>query len=224
MPQWIRFTDRNLRRVLSCRQEQCASFDSFFFDSSAVFVYAARRPDLAAFLSNIVHEYGHALLADTPTGFLLQTLFEMKARIAENLYQAHIQPVLRANLEPEVDRGSRAKQLAQLETEGPRNRAAQAEVTKQAGDLFDVSAQGLRQALSAEETLPKVRAFKTIHQRSSRLRKAATRPHEAMATFYQCGGSDQLILDRYTWVAEQLPCELGLAASLPDVLSHARRF
>ncbi len=174
------------RLALNLRREtDPARFDTYFFDASTVYVYVSQAGSPLSFVSNLVHEIGHSLLANSPLGFVHQSLFELAAIASGYLWHHRIEPVLKANLAHGVDTEAHLQSLNDLSERGPRDRATRKNIRQKADLLWEASLPELKQALREERDL--IAALLALEQRRTQLMDASRLCHEAIATFMQCG-------------------------------------
>lgn len=180
------------RLALSLRQElDPVRFDTYFFDSGLVYVYVTRSDDTFEEATNLVHELGHAILAETPLGFLHQTLFQLACAAADYLWQRRVLPQLQRSLPPEAEPGQRLRELDHLQQVGPRERERRQETKREADELFSAAELSLRWALNDSGTESICRTLLEIQRRRRVLIQSSRLCHEAVATFLQLGNEVQ---------------------------------
>jgi hypothetical protein len=180
------------RLALTLRQElDPARFDTYFFDTSLVYVYVSRSADPLEYATNLVHELGHAILAETPLGFLHQTLFQLAAAAADFLWTRRVLPHLKRALPVEEQRGQRAEELNHLERVGPRDREERTRTKDTANELFGAAEEALRWALSDPATVSICQTLLEIQRRRKLLIHSSRLCHEGVATFLQLGNDNE---------------------------------
>lgn len=221
MLKWTDENEKEFRRALAVRKEIDASFSGYFFDQSLAYVLLGTGTSKANFLSNLVHETGHSLLADSPLGLLHHILFELAARCAERLYARVVEPVMREHVKDPTN--ADIEQLNDLERGGQRDEAARAGVRGEAARAFESARTEMTERLLAESHEPTLRLFRRTQERRRNLIKASQLCHESVAMFHQCG-THASTTERYRKIAslffaeDETPSLVNeLAAEVQDV-------
>jgi hypothetical protein len=182
--------------VASRRERDPAHFENYFFDSSIVYVYVSASGSELDQVTNLTHELGHALLAETPLGFTHQALFYLASAIAEKLWNTCLVPAFKRHLPQSSRTVERATELRAFEAEGSRRPELQRNAVAEADELLRLSAPDIRESLSTPENRSLASAFLDIQERRHLIGQSARLCHEAVATDYELGVAGSA-LDRF---------------------------
>lgn len=198
MRKWTSADENEFRRMLAVRMEIDASFSGYFFDQSLVYVFLAPGQTKTGFVSNLVHETGHARLADSPLGLLHQILFELAARCGERLHATVVEPVFQKHIRrPESNELANTERLIVGEKRSAEIRDRERKI---ANEAFSSAQSELVEQLSAKIHEPVLALFRRIQERRRFLIGSSPVCHEAVAMFHQCG-SHPSVVERYRKLA-----------------------
>ncbi len=171
---------------LALNRERFLTFSTWFYDASLVFVYCLPSSSPLENTSNLLHELAHAELANTPLGFLRQTLFELSARLADSLYQTRVLPVLREHAVKHFSSDERQPD-AGLISGAPRTFAEQERTRKVADQLYQHAHDDIVNSLFADVSREQIELFLLLQRRHKAIAEHSILSHEAAATYWQLG-------------------------------------